>query len=68
MDALGGVQYSREFQPTLPARGATVALLSGRNSNQFQPTLPARGATLAQPVREPQRKQFQPTLPARGAT
>ena len=35
-----------EFQPTLPARGATPSDgQSHRRSSRFQPTLPARGAT-----------------------
>ena len=33
------------FQPTLPARGATPAVLRGVGPHAFQPTLPARGAT-----------------------
>ena len=36
----------RVFQPTLPARGATLALISKKLLVQFQPTLPARGATV----------------------
>ena len=37
-----------EFQPTLPARGATPSGgQSHRRSSRFQPTLPARGATTA---------------------
>ena len=35
----------REFQPTLPARGATTSRLSLFSALVFQPTLPARGAT-----------------------
>ena len=34
-----------QFQPTLPARGATVLVESTSSANAFQPTLPARGAT-----------------------
>ena len=35
-----------EFQPTLPARGATCAAVRHVDANgAFQPTLPARGAT-----------------------
>ena len=33
------------FQPTLPARGATILPLSAAPAPEFQPTLPARGAT-----------------------
>ena len=37
-----------EFLPTLPARGATVRLLSlAPKATIFLPTLPARGATRA---------------------
>ena len=36
---------ARSFQPTLPARGATVKIGAGRSAETFQPTLPARGAT-----------------------
>ena len=35
------------FQPTLPARGATLLWLSDNVCPAFQPTLPARGATPA---------------------
>ena len=34
------------FQPTLPARGATLTESQRRLVEQFQPTLPARGATI----------------------
>ena len=33
------------FQPSLPARGATVVLMFLRGTKSFQPSLPARGAT-----------------------
>ena len=33
------------FQPTLPARGATIRAQIPTRASQFQPTLPARGAT-----------------------
>ena len=33
------------FQPTLPARGATVSAYNDLRGDKFQPTLPARGAT-----------------------
>ena len=35
------------FQPTLPARGATVGQERTRDDGTFQPTLPARGATMS---------------------
>ena len=57
------------FQPTLPARGATLPriglLIAGA---LFQPTLPARGATATAPNQVQSFREFQPTLPARGAT
>ena len=36
-----------EFQPTLPARGATPSATRAFGTSRFQPTLPARGATAA---------------------
>ena len=36
---------TNEFQPTLPARGATLTRQRVTPPNAFQPTLPARGAT-----------------------
>ena len=35
----------QKFQPTLPARGATVVHFARMTQSVFQPTLPARGAT-----------------------
>ena len=56
------------FQPTLPARGATVSIASTRPTIViFQPTLPARGATITGCLTRTT-SRFQPTLPARGAT
>ena len=56
------------FQPTLPARGATMsARIRLSVSKRFQPTLPARGATISA-YAMPSVLRFQPTLPARGAT
>ena len=40
-----GAQAPVRFQPTLPARGATISTCFCRVSAKFQPTLPARGAT-----------------------
>ena len=34
-----------QFQPTLPARGATASKVKAVHAGTFQPTLPARGAT-----------------------
>ena len=59
---------SFEFQPTLPARGATGRrCFAFPRVYAFQPTLPARGATRAS-MANLDLKAFQPTLPARGAT
>ena len=56
------------FQPTLPARGATIVLRGSYRSYAFQPTLPARGATPPLCAVVLCIDVFQPTLPARGAT
>ena len=37
---------STGFQPTLPARGATMGQTASVSTRPFQPTLPARGATV----------------------
>ena len=51
------------FQPTLPARGATVAhQLDRRAVRRFQPTLPARGATTS-PVGATESRYFNPRSP-----
>ena len=56
------------FQPTLPARGATILTRQRVTPpNAFQPTLPARGATV-HGCAYLYAFKFQPTLPARGAT
>ena len=56
------------FQPTLPARGATILKVFYSSRCRFQPTLPARGATRTRPLSSKGFIKFQPTLPARGAT
>ena len=57
------------FQPTLPARGATLrSAFMVVSLVIFQPTLPARGATRSFPTPGLSDVAFQPTLPARGAT
>ena len=57
------------FQPTLPARGATIDKIKRLSpKKKFQPTLPARGATRRNYPLLRQQGLFQPTLPARGAT
>ena len=46
LDVLESSALTDEFQPTLPARGATGAPKRGKSwMALFQPTLPARGAT-----------------------
>ena len=57
----------REFQPTLPLRGATRRFEMSLAARSFQPTLPLRGATEASRS-STDASQFQPTLPLRGAT
>ena len=41
------------FQPTLPARGATILINPAARKEIFQPTLPARGATCAESALDP---------------
>ena len=43
------VDFLRQFQPTLPARGATFPVPLAPVIRVFQPTLPARGATRCNP-------------------
>ena len=58
----------KEFQPTLPVRGATNSGVVGDGQYViFQPTLPVRGATTATSL-PCGSYLFQPTLPVRGAT
>ena len=58
----------KEFQPTLPARGATSsACARTRRHTDFNPRSP-HGERRAETVYACFRGQFQPTLPARGAT
>ena len=60
--------FPHEFQPTLPARGATAAVLSGcRSLRNFNPRSP-HGERLRSEKLGEHNRQFQPTLPARGAT
>ena len=62
-----GGRRAGQFQPTLPARGATTRLTMTFRQRSFQPTLPARGATRSRMAGR-MGERFQPTLPARGAT
>ncbi len=64
---LCGLKITGIFQSTLPARGATPAMLSARPRAAFQSTLPARGATDRVELKD-RAFLFQSTLPARGAT
>ena len=60
--------WVRPFQPTLPARGATLAARSfSRFARYFNPRSP-RGERLIDAHTETVDALFQPTLPARGAT
>ena len=57
-----------EFQPTLPARGATSRVPLARDSkNNFNPRSP-HGERLQEVQKHLPSELFQPTLPARGAT
>ena len=61
---LGYSPIAFEFQPTLPARGATsAALLIFKRFPTFQPTLPARGATCASAASAPPSRYFNPRSP-----
>ena len=52
------------FQPTLPARGATLGQpVREPQRKQFQPTLPARGATLGAEQLRGQLRHFNPRSP-----
>ena len=54
----------REFQPTLPARGATCTrFMWAMLFSPFQPTLPARGATRTRWGCSPARRHFNPRSP-----
>ena len=57
----------KQFQSTLPARGATGLYGARPRAGGFQSTLPARGAT-ASCLEQFDFEEFQSTLPARGAT
>ena len=64
----GRTSRQKEFQSTLPARGATKLTFAGRKRKTiFQSTPPARGATGAF-ISMILTNIFQSTLPARGAT
>ena len=55
------------FQPTLPARGATLSEVSQEiTSSKFQPTLPARGATIFA-IRHSARKLISTHAPRTGS-
>ena len=51
------------FQPTLPARGATLNADNVLLEPQFQPTLPARGATMRIAALSPRWLHFNPRSP-----
>ena len=53
----------RQFQSTLPARGATPAASRAASRQQFQSTLPARGATHRRPPRNRDELHFNPRSP-----
>ena len=52
-----------QFQPTLPARGATHDFHVFIADGQFQPTLPARGATRSEGTCAARRMDFNPRSP-----
>ena len=57
------VSSATQFQPTLPARGATSAATADADRRTFQPTLPARGATVACIVKSRRSGYFNPRSP-----
>ena len=55
---------TQSFQPTLPARGATILMLwLAARLSRFQPTLPARGATIATERLKDFLRNFNPRSP-----
>ena len=56
------------FQPTLPARGATEGLWTGRFGGNISTHAPRTGSDRKPPSPPRRDMRFQPTLPARGAT
>ena len=56
-------QGNQEFQPALPARGATRFRVGGLGDTQFQPALPARGATTPAPAAQAHGRDFNPRSP-----
>ena len=66
--AVRGCCELKQFQSTLPARGATAGSPFSLGGGSFQSTLPARGATPIAPHVPSGTGRFQSTLPARGAT
>ena len=66
--ALAGY-FTKEFQSTLPVRGATLdSVFVAVRLSRFQSTLPVRGATFMPRKGVKPMSQFQSTLPVRGAT
>ena len=61
------VTISNSFQPTLPARGATVAVCLILCRSIFQPTLPARGATWAARQRREVKRNISTHAPRTGS-
>ena len=57
-----------EFQPTLPARGATAAQSVTRDRHCISTHAPRTGSDICSGQYTAPDSQFQPTLPARGAT
>ena len=57
-----------KFQPTLPARGATMKKLLDTDYSKISTHAPRTGSDLLHAAACMSPKSFQPTLPARGAT
>ena len=61
-------QWSKRFQPTLPARGATSASAAKEDLQSISTHAPRTGSDRPFPASGGPGVGFQPTLPARGAT
>ena len=58
----------KAFQPTLPARGATIYMRVFPSALEISTHAPRTGSDKTSGKGERLGKKFQPTLPARGAT
>ena len=61
-------ERTREFQPTLPVRGATRDSTAPLGHSPISTHAPRAGSDLTRPPKWRMQQKFQPTLPVRGAT